>query len=407
VRISGKRSVDRIAPAGIWSLLATLLVIPGVLEAQESREGVVAAAQAEKATRLAPYTPDGAERVVLRLKREFIDSPSGLYPLFASVYSGGGFTLGAGFRQFYGDRTFWDVKGLYSLKGYKLAELSTDSLGHAGGRLDLHARAGWRDATQVDFFGVGNNTLDTGRSNFRMKQMYVGGDVNARAARWIVYGAGVSYEDYTLEEGLGAISSIEDVYTPVTAPGLGANPTYLHLAASGGIDWRPSPGYARRGGLYEATYHRYADRDETYSFDRVDVEVVQHIPVLRENWVFSVHGLLHTTLDDADTVPYFLLPSLGGGSSLRGYSSWRFRDRHSLLMSGEWRWIPNRMGLDMALFYDTGKVTSRWDDLSFKGLVHNVGVGVRFHGPLSTPLRVELARGSEGLHLVFAGSAAF
>ena len=68
------------------------------------------------------------------------------------------------------------------------------------------------------------------------------------------------------------------------------------------------------------------------------------MPILRENWVISLHGLLQTTLDDDDTVPYFLLPSLGSGSTLRGYSSWRFRDRHSLLMSGEWRWIPNRLG---------------------------------------------------------------
>ena len=68
------------------------------------------------------------------------------------------------------------------------------------------------------------------------------------------------------------------MHTPATAPGLGANPTYLHAVASGGIDSRPSPGYARRGGLYEVSYHNYADRDDTYSFDRLDAEIVQHIP---------------------------------------------------------------------------------------------------------------------------------
>ena len=63
-------------------------------------------------------------------------------------------------------------------------------------------------------------------------------------------------------------------------------------------------------------------------------------------------------------MPYFLLPSLGSGSTLRGYSSWRFRDRHSLLVSGEWRWIPNRMGLDMALFYDAGMVANRLEAIA-------------------------------------------
>ena len=63
----------------------------------------------------------------------------------------------------------------------------------------------------------------------------------------------------------------------------------------------------------------------------LDAEVVQHIPILRENWIISLHGRLESTIGDDDQVPYFLLPSLGSGSTLRGYSSWRFRDRHAVL----------------------------------------------------------------------------
>lgn len=396
-----------------WPLLLVLVLLAPVVAraqpaatAQNSRAADIAAEQAEKAKTIQPYTPNAVERRLVWLKREFLEQPSGLYPYFASVYPGGGFTLGAGYRQFYGDRTHADVKGLYSLSGYKLIEVSTDSWGHAAGRLDLHGRAGWRDATQVSFHGVGVDSPEE-FSNFRMKQAYFGGDLKARPGGYTVFGAGVSFEDFTLERGTGTSPSIEDVHTPVSAPGLGTNPTYVHTVASGGIDWRPSPGYARRGGLYEVSYHNYADPDDTYSFDRFDAEVVQHIPVLRENWVISLHGLLQTTLDDGDSVPYFLLPSLGSGSTLRGYSSFRFRDRHSLLMSAEWRWIPNRLGIDMAIFYDTGKVTPRWDDISLNGLKSDVGIGIRFHSPLATPLRIELAKGSEGMRLVFAGSAAF
>ena len=57
----------------------------------------------------------------------------------------------------------------------------------------------------------------------------------------------------------------------------------------------------------------------------------------------------------------------------------------------------------MALFYDAGKVAPRFDALSWKRLSSDVGIGVRFHGPLATPLRIELAKGQEGLRLVFAG----
>ncbi|CAN5884279.1 BamA/TamA family outer membrane protein [soil metagenome] len=371
-----------------------------------TRAALIVAEQAAKAKDLKPYQASAIERRVAALQNVLAEQPSGLYPLFASVYSGGGFTLGAGYRQFYGDRTHADVKGLYSLAGYKLVEVSTDSWGHAQGRLDLHARVGWRDATEVAFHGVGLDSPED-LTNFRMKQAYVGGDAVIRPGGFTVFGAGLTSEAFTLQGGTGRTPSIEEVHTPESAPGLNADPTYLHATATAGIDSRPSAGYARRGGLYAVTYHNYADQDDTYSFDRLDGDVVQHIPILRENWVISLHGQLQTTLDDNDIVPHFLLPSLGSGSTLRGYPSWRFRDRHSLLMSAEWRWIPSRVGLDMALFYDAGKVGARFDDLSLKGLKSDVGIGIRLHSPLVTPLRIELAKGSEGMRLVFAGSAAF
>jgi hypothetical protein len=377
------------------------------VQAQDSRAEVIAAEQAKKAADLKPHVPSSAERLVTNLHREFIELPSGVYPYFGSVYSGGGLTLGAGFREFYGDRTHWDLKGLYSFKNYKFIELSTDSWGHAQGRVNLHGRAGWRDATQVAYYGLGFDTLVDDKSNYRMKQGYVGGNLDLRAAKYAVFGAGVAYEDYTLEPGTGSSPSIEESFTPDTAPGLGVNPKYLHSEASAGMDWRPAAGYARRGGLYEVTYNNYADQDKTYSFDRMDGEIVQHIPILRENWVISLHGRVQTTLDDSDNVPYFLMPSLGSGSTLRAYPSWRFRDRHSLLMSGEFRWIPNRLAVDMVLFYDTGKVAHEWDELSLRGLKDDVGIGIRFHGPAATPLRIELAKGKEGYNLVFGGSAAF
>ena len=395
-------------PVPLRIVAALLLAISSAdfAAAQESRTAIVAAAQAEKARTLAPYVPNRAERALVTLQREMLQDPSGFYPLFASVYSGGGFTLGGGYRRFYGDRTHADVKGLYSLQNYKLFEVSSDSWGHADGRVNLHVRAGWRDATQIAFSGVGMDTPEDA-ANFRMKQAYTAGELTTRPARWIRAGASVAYEDFSLESGTGETPSIETVFTAATAPGLGDNPAYLHTTASAGIDTRTSPGYARRGGLLALTYHNYADRQDAFSFDRLDAEVVQHVPILRETWVLSLHGLLQTTLDDADSVPYFLLPALGGGSSLRGYSGWRFRDRTSLLMSGEFRWIPNRMAIDMAIFYDVGKVTPRFHDLSFSGLASDVGFGIRFHGPLATPLRLDIAKSREGVQLVFGGSAAF
>jgi len=75
-------------------------------------------------------------------------------------------------------------------------------------------------------------------------------------------------------------------------------------------------------------------------------------------------------------------------------------------MQAEWRIMVNRY-LDTAFFYDTGTVAPRTSDLDFDRLKHDYGFGVRFHGPVATPLRVELAKSPEGLAVVFSSSAVF
>ncbi len=381
--------------------------MPAAAIAQDTRTGSIAAEQADKATRLSPYEPHWAENLLMTLNRSLLEQPSGFYPYFDSVYSGGGFTLGAGYRYFTGDRTHLSVSGLYSGKGYKLIQAGAVSPGHLSGRLDLRANASWRDATQVAYHGMGIDSPGEIDTAFRMQQIYTGGDVTVRPHRFLLLTAAASYEDYSIKDPTGDHTSVEDAFTPETAPGVGVNPAYVHTTTSAAFDWRPAADYARRGGLYKIARHHYADQDSTYSFDRLDAEAVQHIPILRENWVFSMRGRLETTLGDDDLVPYFLLPSLGSGSTLRAYSSWRFRDRHAVLLSGEWRWIPNRMAVDMAIFYDTGMVAPRLDAIALNSFVSDVGVGIRFHTPVRTPLRVELAKGSEGWHMVWSASAAF
>jgi hypothetical protein len=302
----------------------------------------------------------------------------------------------------------WEVKGLYSVKNYKFIEVGTRTTRLADGQVVLSARAGWRDATQVGYFGLGMETDEDSRTNYRFNQAYGGAGVSAVLKRFVVLFGSVTYEDYQLKEGQGSYPSIETGFTPATAPGLGDSPAFVHTEATAGIDTRTSPGYSRTGGFYRVSLHKYLDvDDELYGFNKLIGEAIQHVPVLRETWVLSRRARVTTTLEDDDTVPYFLLPTLGGGSSLRAYGSGRFVDRHSLLTSVEWRWIPNRRGLDMALFFDAGKVTDEFDDLNFRELKHDVGIGVRFHGARTTPLRVELTRGSEGWNLVFAGSPSF
>jgi len=374
----------------------------------QSRKSQIEVLQAEKAKEARPRQGNKAEKYVRRLQGALLEDSAGLSPALDSVYHGGGVTLGVNYRKYFGDNTFWNVKGLYSIKNYKLVEGKTESRDHLGKRLSFGSRLAWRDATQVGYYGLGTNSQQEARANFRFQETYLDGHAVFKPVRWVPLKGSVAYEHFNTAEGQGVAPSIETRYTSQTAPGLGADPTYLHSQLSAGIDWRQAAGYTRKGGLYQATFHDYRNNNGgVYSFQRLDGDLIQHVPLLRETWVLSMRGRVQTTLNDNDLIPYFLLPALGSGSTLRAFASDRFRDRHSLLMTGEFRWIPNPFGFDMALFYDAGKVTSRRRDLNFKGLKSDVGIGARFHGPFSTPVRIELAVGNEGWKIVFSGNAAF
>jgi outer membrane protein assembly factor BamA len=175
------------------------------------------------------------------------------------------------------------------------------------------------------------------------------------------------------------------------------------------IDWRKPLGYSGRGGLYRVQFDDYRElNDDLYSFKSVEAEVLQLIPILRANWVIALRGLATVAdIDNASVVPFFMLPSLGGGSTLRGYPDFRFRDRTRLLMNAELRWTPARF-MDMAVFYDTGKVAEDYRDLNLDGLKNSYGIGLRLIGLQGYVFRIEAARSREhAARLIFSAGGAF
>lgn len=388
------------------SAVVLLIAFAASAAAQETRAEEIAARQREKAKNLEPYKPSRAEAILISIEENFASPPNGFYPELGKIYQGGGFSFGVGYRHFYAREAVWNVRALYSLKNYKQVEVGTRTPWHTNGKWTLDLRAGWLDAPQVAYYGVGM-APDAVHTTFHATLGYGHATAEVRPTGWTRLLGEVGYEDYDTKGGSGNEPSIEQIYNPDNTPGLFSNPAFVRSGATAAIDWRPSPGYARTGGYYGVTLANYDDLDDVYSFSRLDAELIQHLPILRETWVVSLHGRVQSIVDDDDIVPYFMLPQLGSGRTLRGYETGRFRDRHSILTTAELRWVPNRTGLDLALFYDAGKVTSRREDLDLDGLESNWGIGARFHGKTATVLRIEAARGSNGWRLVVGTSAAF
>lgn len=376
--------------------------------APSSRVELIEQAQRAKAQTLKPAAPGTAERYVTDVAEVMLSGQMHWHPFWQSAYSGGGFTIGAGYMRFVSPYNTLDVRGSYTPKGYKRieAQFIAPELFHRRGTLSV--LGGWREATEVGFYGFGMTSTLENRANYSFQQPYLSATLDVFPARnaFLVRG-GLELTEWKQNPGSGDVPSVEQVYTPDALPGLGARSVYWHTLGTVGVDSRPAPGYARRGGFYGVTVHDFTDPDHQHGFNQVDYEAIQHIPILRESWVLSFRGWAQTTYGKAgQQLPFFMMPSIGGGSDLRAYASWRLRDLNSLMLQAEWRVIVNRF-LDMALFFDAGKVAARRSDLDLSGMKNDVGLGFRLHGPIATPLRVEFTHGSEGFALVLAASQVF
>ena len=303
---------------------------------ESTRAAQIGAQQAAKAKALRPPTPSRAESLVKKVEEQFISGSLNWHPFFESAYAGGGFTLGAGYATFVSAYNTIDVRGSYHLQAATSASRRRSCAPRLFDRRGtLSVLGGWREATEVGFYGIGTpNTSSDDRANYSFRQPYGRRTLDVRPTRagcW--WAAALELSQWDQGAGKGTAPSVDEVYTPDTLPGLGAKPTYLQPHATVGFDWRPAAGYARRGGYYGVTIHDYAIRTAQFGFRQVDYEAIQHMPILRDAWVLSLHGRVETDQRKGDqVVPFFMLPALGGGSSLRGFSSWRFRDRNSLLL---------------------------------------------------------------------------
>jgi len=373
-----------------------------------TRQAEIEREQAAKVPNLHPYVVNKAEKIFQRVDTVLEGGTLRWHPFFENAYSGGGFTLGVGHASYVSAYNYIDVRGSWTFSNYKRIEAEFVAPRMFNRRAQLSVIGGWREATQVGFYGIGNETSVDDRTNYLFKQPYGNALFTIFPTRkLLMLRGGAEFSRWSQESGEGSFPSVETRYTPATLPGLGAEVTYLHTQGGVGIDWRTSPGYARRGGYYGVSFHDYNDNDDEFGFQMVEYQAIQHVPILRETWVLSFRGRVQgATAKDGQETPYFMLPALGGGSSLRGYNSWRFRDRNSLLLQAEWR-IPVNRYLDLAFFYDAGKVAPRMADLDLNGLNDDFGIGTRFHGPFATPLRVELAKSHEGLSFIFSTGPSF
>ena len=399
----------------LLSLLCAALTRPAYAQSSDAADASTRAEwlrqqREEKQDSLTPNEPDELQRGFdyVEDRALYLLSRDGWYPKIGSLTTGSGFAFGPGYR----DRDLFQRRGVIELwaagsfKRYWATQARVAFPELADGRVMLEATANLREYPEEQFFGIGPDSLRANETEFALRQREFGGRAGIRLAPALMVGGGASL--YT-PRWAAEIDDDEDdtngALVDVPLP-----PSELDYVRSTGfveVDYR-RPLNARRGGWYRVDFSRFTDRrGGEWSFNRADIDVRQFIGFFADRRVIALRGWVATSegAEDSRGVPFYLMPTLGGNDSLRGFRNYRFRGPHALLLQAEYRW-EIWSGLDAALFYDAGKVARRRADLNFKSLESDYGFGFRFNTSEGVVMRVDAAFGSRDgkhLHIVFGG----
>ncbi len=296
----------------------------------------------------------------------------------------------------------------------------------AGGTL-IEDRSFWRARVSYSktltrrFFGIGPKTPERDEASYTDELVWLefGFEraVPEPGSGWIV-GLGLRAELHDLSDGrvAGALEVADldaDLFEAAKHRNLG------RLYGTVRWDTRDSPVNPYRGWMVGA------------DIDAAPVQSGGHAGSLFRltgAWVHAVPGLFHNGGDreeenpPTDTVvmgfrsefsagelPFFALPTLGGGEDMRGFIEGRFRDGASWLVSLEYRFwfIPRGFRLPFsetirvervgaAFFYGAGAVAEDGTEFFAAKVRHSYGLGLRFTLERTAPFRVDLGFSEDG-----------
>jgi Omp85 superfamily domain len=335
------------------------------------------------------------------------DIKNGFYTELSNMPTGAGWiTAGPGYRHwFFGDQLYVDGSAAISWRAYKMGQARFELPQLARSRLAIGTHVRWQDLTQVTFFGDGPESLETNRSEYRLKSTNISGYATVRPFQWLAVRGLVGWLDRpSVLPPAGSFQrgnpATEDVFSSDPVFSLEVQPSFGYREASVTVDTRDHRSHPTSGGVYRAALTGFTDQDHgTFSVRRTEAEGAHFIPVSRSRVVLALHGWLAASDTAADaTVPFYLQPSLGGHNTLRGYTDYRFHDRNLLAVNVEARFALFTH-VDAAVFADAGNVAAHVSELDIDK--RSYGVGWRVHSRESTFARLDLAHGAEGWNFLF------
>jgi hypothetical protein len=387
-------------------LLAVAFVVPDSARAQDTVGADPASASPEGLLSEPALIGRGID-VATRTIGDGGSAKNGFFPEFSNMPSGAGWiSLGPGYRYWLlKDQALVEGSAAVSWRLYKMVQGRFELPTLARSRVAIGLQGRWQDLTQVTYFGDGPDTPETARSEYRLKSLNVIGYTAVRPTRWLAIGGRLGWiAEPSILPPAGKFQrgnpDAAEVFPADAVYSIATQPSFAHRELSVTVDTRDHRSHPLSGGVYRAAWAAYRDQDlSRFSFDRLEAEGAHFLPIANGRVVFALHGW--TVASDAaagHTIPFYLLPSLGGANTLRAYADYRFHDRNMVVTNAEAR-IAVFTHMDTALFVDAGNVAVRFTDLNLDKRAY--GFGFRFHSRTSTFGRIDLATGEDGWRFLF------
>ena len=336
----------------------------------------------------------------LASRKSTSEKTSGIRFGFDGAGSGSGFGPEVTFfhKNFLGRNVDVELPLLYTYKRYEVYQLNAHmpvASQRFYGALSFDLGAGYRSRPQDDFYGFGNDSSVDNETQFRTVAREMSAGLSAKLSDYSTAGIHGVYSRVGVTAPTSGVSA-QDYFDSSSTPGLQGGVTLRSLVFSIGRDNQQREKNAFRGGAdrLEVSFNDGAGGEFQYWRYRL---TSQHFFPLSSDArkVIAVRALLETNqTTSGHSIPFFNMPALGSGQTLRGFQTSRFRDKTALALSLEYRYRIWPM-IDVGLFVDEGQVAPKLGDLAMNGFHTGYGVRLFVWPKENSPITFDYGRSGE------------
>jgi len=354
----------------------------------------------------------------------------GLQPAFGGIKGGGGNTAGVRYKPDFLPAAFqFRTDALYSLKRYWQTRLIA---GYSDRGRAVYAFARYRHLPEQNYFGIGPESDVETEGNFRLDEGLIGALAAVQIGGSVRTGLQAAYLGNWPGQGKDdATPDALALFGEQGAPGSRSAAEYFVSGAFFEWDRRDIPLSLGSASRYSLANRRQTGLSldandgvyvfaEMLNFSRTSASqgpIASYLEgrLVLQEYISFRHGFQSLAFQqavvytedrgsDGGIIPFYLLPSLGGTSTLRGVENDRFSGRGYVLMNAEYRWQTWHF-MDLALFADAGHVLSEPARIETGSLSTSVGISARYKigsvgSRQQTIARMDIAFSSEAVQFI-------